>query len=237
MSHAIPARVFPADTNEVRWHSLYRIAAFAALLTVGLFFFQIVAFFVWPPPSSVAGYFVLLRSHPFIGLASLDFLIIVDEVLAIPLALALYFSLRRIHESIVLIATALSAASIACFLIGTPALNMLYLSQQYAAATTGMEQERLLAAGLAVLSSWQGTPFQVGNVVGSIGMALLGWVMLRSQVFSRSTGYVGTLSAVVGLGMYVPKVGIFISLLSVVGMQVWYVMIALALFRLCNRTA
>jgi hypothetical protein len=36
--------------------------------------------------------------------------------------------------------------------------------------------------------------------------------------------------------MYVPKVGVYISILSVVGMQVWYVIIALTLFRLCNRT-
>ena len=234
MSQAIPAPVFLSDTSEIRWHSLYRIAAVAALIAVALFLFQILAFFIWPPPSSVAGHFGLLRSHPFIGLVSLDFLIIVDEVLAIPLTLALYFSLRRVNESLVLLATALSAGSIACFLIGTPALNMLYLSQQYAAATTGVEQERLLATGLAVLSSWQGTPFQVGNVVGSIGMLLIGSVMLRSQIFSRSTGYVGILSAVVGLGMYVPKVGIFISLVSVVGMQIWYVMIALALFRVCR---
>ncbi len=235
MSHAIPAPALLSDVSEVRWHYLYRTAAIAALITVALFLFQIVAFFVWPPPSTVAGHFALLQSRPFIGLVSLDFLIIVDEVLAIPLCLALYLSLRRAHESLMLIATALSAASITCFLIATPALNMLTLSRQYA-ATSGAEREQLLAAGQAVLSAWQGTPFQVGNVVGSIGMLLIGWVMLRSQIFSKSTGLVGIVSGVLGIGMYVPKIGVFISILSVVGMQIWYVMIALKLFRLSNRT-
>jgi len=236
MSHASPAPVLLSDVSEDRWHYLYRTAAIAALLSVSLFLFQIVAFFVWPPPSTVAGHFALLHSRPFVGLVSLDFLIIVDEVLAIPLCLALYLSLRRVHESLVLIATALSAASIVCFLIATPALNMLYLSQQYAAATSTVDREGLLAAGQAVLSSWQGTPFQVGNVVGSIGMILIGWVMLRSQIFSNSAAYVGIVSGAVGFGMYVPKFGVFISIFSVVGMQIWYVMIALALFRLCKRT-
>lgn len=183
----------------------------------------------------MSGHFALLQSRPFVGLVSLDFLIIVDEVLAIPLCLALYLSLRRAHESLVLIATALSAASITCFLIATPALNMQALSRQYAAAS-GVEREQLLAAGQAVLSAWQGTPFQVGNVVGSIGMMLIGWVMLRSQIFSKSAGYVGIVAGLLGIGMYVPKVGIFISLLSVVGMQIWYVMIALKLLRLSKRT-
>jgi hypothetical protein len=227
-----PAPVSSYALSEGRWYYLYRTAAIAALITVALFLFQIVAFFVWPPPSTVAGHFALLQSRTFVGLVSLDFLIGVDEVLAIPICLALYFSLRRVHESLVLIATALSAASITCFLIATPALNMLYLSQQYAAATTGVEREEFLAAGQAVLSSWFGTPFQVGNVVGSIGMLLIGWVMVRSQIFSDTAGYVGMMAGALGLGMYVPRVGVFISIFSVVGMQVWYVMIALTFLRL-----
>ena len=235
MSHANPAPVLSFDISEGRWHYLYRTAAIAALITVALFLFQIVAFFLWPPPSTVAGHFALLQARPIVGLISLDFLIIVDEVLAIPLMFALYLSLHRVHESLMLIATGLSAASIVCFLIATPALNMLYLSQQYAAASATAERDGLLAAGQAVLSAWMGTPFQVGNVVGSIAMVLIGWVMLRSQIFSQAAGYVGIVAGVVGLGMYVPKVGVYISILSVVGMQVWYVMIAVSLFRLCNR--
>jgi len=235
MSHATPVPVFSFDASEGRWHYLYRSAAVAALITVALFLFQIVAFFLWPPPSTLAGHFALLQSRPIVGLISLDFLIIVDEVLAIPICLALYLSLRRVHESLMLISTGLSAASIVCFLIATPALNMLYLSRQYAAATTAVERDGLLAAGQAVLSAWMGTPFQVGNVVGSIAMVLIGWVMLRSHFFSQAAGYVGIVAGVVGLGMYVPKVGVYISILSVVGMQIWYVMIAVTLLRLCNR--
>ena len=236
MSNAFPAPMLGFDASESRWNFLYRIAAIAALITVALFLVQIVAFFVWPPPSTVAGHFALLQSRTLVGLISLDFLIIVDEVLAIPISLALYLSLRRVHESLVLIATALAAASIVCFLVATPALNMLYLSQQYAASASAVEREGLLAAGQAVLSSWQGTPYQVGYVVGTIDMLIISWVMLHSQIFSTATAYVGIAASVIGFGVYVPKVGVFISILSVVGMQAWYVMIALALLRLCNRT-
>jgi len=236
MSLAIPAPILTSQPSDSRWHYLYRTAAIAALVSVAFFLFQIAAFFLWPPPSTVAGHFALLHSRPFIGLVSLDFLILIDEVLAVPLYLALYLSLRRVHESLMLIATALSAASIFCYLIATPALNMLYLSRQYAAASTAVDREELLAAGQAVLSSWQGTPIQVGYAVGTIGMLLIACVMLRSEVFGKAAAYVGIVASLVGFGFYVPKVGVYISILSVVGMQVWYVMIALVLFRLCRRT-
>ena len=236
MSHAIPAPALLSEVSEVRWHSLYRIAAVAALISVAIFLVQIVAFFVWPPPSTVAGHFALLQSHPLIGLISLDFFIIVDEVLAIPLFLALYLSLRHVNESLMLLATALSAASILCFLIATPALSMLVLSQQYAAATNGAEREGLLAAGQALLSCWQGTPFQVGYIVGTMGMLFVAWVMLRSEIFSKSAAYVGIAASVIGFGLYVPKIGVLLSIFSVVVIQVWYVMIAVAFLRISKRT-
>ena len=237
MSHAIPAAALLSDAGEARWHSLYRIAAFAALISVAIFLVQIVAVFVWPPPSTVAGHFALLQSHPLIGLISLDFFIIVDEVLTIPLFLALYLSLRHVNESLMLLGTALSAASILRFLIATPALSMLVLSQQYAAATNGGEREGLLAAGQALLSCWQGTPFQVGYIVGTLGMLLVAWVMLGSEIFRKAAGYVGIAASVIGFGLYVPKIGVLLSIFSVVVVQVWYVMIALAFFRISRRTS
>jgi hypothetical protein len=232
MVDVIPDALVTSGATENRWDFLYRTAAIAALISVAPFMFQIVAFFLWPPPSTVQGHFALLQSRPLIGLVSLDFVIIVDEVLAIPICLALYLSLRRFHESLVLIATALSAVSIVCFLIATPALNMLYLSHQYATAANTAERDGILGAGQAVLSSWLGTPYQVGYVLGSIDMILISIVMLRSKIFSRFTANMGILAGVVGFGVYVPKVGVFISILSVVSMQIWYVMVALALLRL-----
>lgn len=232
MSHAMQGVVVRSSGGEDRWHFLYRTAAIAALICVALFLFQIIAFFVWPPPSTVAGHFALLHSRPLVGLVSLDFLIIVDEVLAIPICLALYLTLRRAHPSLVLIATALSAVSIVGFLMATPALNMLYLSHQYIAATTAADREGLLGAGQAVLSSWMGTPYQAAYVVGTIGMLLIAIAMLQSLIFSRVTAYVGMVASVLGFGLYVPRVGVDISILSVVAMQVWYVLIALTLLRL-----
>jgi hypothetical protein len=88
MTAVHPDAVVSLAVSEDRWHPLYRTAAVAALISVVLFMIQIVAFFVWPPPSTVQGHFALLQSRPLIGLVSLDFVIILDEVLAIPICLA-----------------------------------------------------------------------------------------------------------------------------------------------------
>ncbi len=232
MSSSIPDVMMDFSAAEDRWDFLYRTAAIAALISVTLFLFQIVAFFVWPPPSTVAGHYALLHARPFVGLVSLDYVIVVDEVLGIPILLALYLSLRRVHESLVLIATMLSVVSTVCFISGNPSLSMLYLSQQYAAATTAAARDGLLGAGQAVLSSWLGTPYQAAYVVGTISMLIISCVMLRSAVFSKFTAYVGIVAGIVGFGLYVPRIGVYISILSVVAMQIWYAMIALTLFRL-----
>jgi hypothetical protein len=55
---------------------------------------------------------------------------------------------------------------------------------------------------------------------------------VRSLIFSKPSRYVGILAGALGLGMYVPRVGVYISILSVIGMQIWYVWIAVTLLRL-----
>jgi len=56
--------------------------------------------------------------------------------------------------------------------------------------------------------------------------------MLRSEIFGKRTAYVGIVTNIVVFGLYVPKVGIYISLLSVVGYLIWYILIARRLFQL-----
>jgi len=234
MSQASPSLTLDDRAEDVRWHFLYRAGAISALATVVLFVFQLAAYFVWPPPSTVAGHYALLQSHWFIGIISLDFLILVDELLAIPLSLALYLSLRRVHESLMLLATALAGVSIMCFLVATPALNMLSLSRQFAVASSDAQREALLAVGNSLMWS---SAFQVGYVVGSIEMLIVAWVMLYSPSFGKAAAYVGIAASLIGLGIYVPKVGVQLSLLSVVGMQVWYIMIAQTLWRVSRKAA
>ena len=220
------------ETAQSKWNWLYKIGGAAALLSLVFFPIQIMVFLVNPPPDSVIGWFQLFQDNPLVGLLDLDLLLIVDQVLAILIFLALYAALRRAQESFMEISLALGLVSIVLFIASNPAFAMLSLSDQYAAATSDAQRAVFLAAGQAALITWQGSAFQVSYLLGSIAAIILSAVMLRSRLFSKATAYLGILANVIALGLYVPVIGIYISIFSVVFLWVWYLLIACRLFQL-----
>jgi hypothetical protein len=56
--------------------------------------------------------------------------------------------------------------------------------------------------------------------------------MLRSDFFGKRIANVGIATNIVVFGLYVPTVGVYLSLLSVVGYLIWYILIARRLFHL-----
>jgi hypothetical protein len=221
--------------DDSGWQTLYRLGGVAALITVAMFVVQVAVFFVSPPPSTVQGYFTLFQSSPLLGLLALDLLILVDQVLGIPLLLALYVSLRRANPSLVVIALLLSVVSMAAYFASNTSFEMLSLSRQYAAATGEAQRAALLAAGEAMLATYTGTAFHVSYIFGSLGLLIASFVMLRSEVYSKATAYVGLVTNVLVFGLYVPVVGLYLSILSVFPfLLIWYIQIALRLFQLAR---
>lgn len=225
-------QVIDAENADSRWKGLYKVGGVAALIIVVLIPIQAIVFIAWPPPSTVIGYFTLFQNNKLLGLLDLDLLLIVDQALAIPILLALYIALRRASESFMAIATTLALVGIAAYFASNTAFNMLSLSDQYAAATTDAQRAMFLAAGQAMLAIYNGTAFHMSYIIGSVAIIIISAVMLRSNIFSKVTAYAGILAGVIGFGLYVPTIGIFISLFSVVGLWIWYILIARRLFQL-----
>jgi len=59
-------------------------------------------------------------------------------------------------------------------------------------------------------------------------------VMLRSRTFTKATAYMGILSNVLALGLYVPRIGIYILLFSIIFLWVWYILVTRSFFRLAQ---
>jgi hypothetical protein len=211
------------------WQTLHKVGGVTALAVLALIPIQMVVFFIWPPPSSVIGWFTLFQDNALVGLLDMDLLLIVDYLLLIGLFSALWASLRRANESLVAIALVLQLVATASYLASTVAFEMLTLSNQYATATTDAERSLFLAAGQAMLASWQGTAFDVSYVLSALAVLIVSAVMLRSydHMFSKVTGYAG-LSA--GVLMLVPPtagmIGVVFSLLSLVPLVIWLVLVA-----------
>jgi hypothetical protein len=138
----------------------------------------------------------------------------VDYVLLVPIVLAFYLALRQTSESFMAIATALYFVAIAVYFTSNTTFEMLSLSEGYAAATTDAQRGMYLAAGQAMLATFEGTAFQVSYVLASVA-GIIGAVMLRSDIFSRVAAFALIVGDVIGMGLYVPRIGIFLSVISV----------------------
>jgi hypothetical protein len=229
-----PMEASRAETTESAWKPLYQIGGGAALLLVVLYLIQMIVFVVSPPPGTVIGYFTLFHRNAFLGLLNLDLLSLADYVLFIPMFLALSLALRRVSPSFVAIALTSALVGIATYFASNKAFEMLSLSTQYAAATTGAQRSLVMVAGQAMLATYPGTAFNVSYVLLSIAPLIISVVMLRSNVFGKVTAYVGIAASAIGLGLFVPAIGVFLSLISVVALMIWYILIARRLLQLAQ---
>jgi hypothetical protein len=221
------------DTTTSGWRSIYRIGAVAALAVLALVPVQAAVFIVWPPPTTVGGFFSLFEQNAIVGLLALDLLLMASWILSALMFVALYAALRRTREAVVTVALIAELVALAVYFASNTAFSMLTLSQQYAAATTDAARSLFLAAGQAMLALYTGTAFNVSYLLSGVAALLMAGAMLRSGVFGRVTAYIGIAYAVLQV---VPPTagdaGMIVSLLSLAPMVIWIALIARTLFRL-----
>ena len=226
-------QVTDAETADSGWKGLYKVGGVAALTTLVLIPIQIIIFIAWPPPSTVIGFFTLFQNNWLLGLLNLDLLYMLTTALMGLVILALYAALRRASQSYMAIALTLGLVGTAVYFASNTAFNMLSLSDQYAAATTDAQRSMFLAAGQAMLAIYQGTAFDVYYVLSAVALLIISAVMLRSNIFSKVTAYVGIL---MGVLMLVPStagtIGLYLALISLVPTAIWLILITRRLFRL-----
>lgn len=213
---------------KVNFQPLYRIARFLALTMLIIIPLQIVIYVISPPPDTVKGFFELYHQNPFLGLLSLDFLYLFNNMIIIIVYLALFVVLYQEKPVTVLLALILGLIGIACYYPSNPAFEMLTLSNQYFQALP--EQQTIyLAAGEAVMAGYTGTSFDVYYVLSTICLLLFSWAIIKSTRFNKSVGLWGLAS---GFFMIVPSsagmLGMIFSFLSLIP---WVVFVTLLMLK------
>ncbi len=224
-------------TSEIRERSwLYRLAAIAALVILIIIIVQFITFIVAPPPyeGTAADWFRLFQSNPLAGLIDFELFMVIYTVLSLIIAVALFVTLRPSTPSFMTLYLVITLLGVAMFVASRPALEMLRMSRLYAGAATESERIIYLTAGENMIATFNGTAFQVSYLLGSIGGLILSLVMLRTPIFSKATAYVRIASSLCDLGLYVPMVGMYISIFSVFFLFAWHILIAIRLFRLAK---
>jgi len=235
-----------ALTPDPTWKSLYRIGG-AAALTAGIIFrrnlgAEISLVSGHTPPSTAIDWFTLLQNNRLLGLSYLNIFDIVNCALVGLMFLTLYTALRRANESYMAIATILGFVGIAVYFASNTAFSMLSLSDQYAATTTDAQRSMFLAAGQAVLAMGKGTGIYTSFLLLAVAGMVISAVMLRSNIFSKATAYVGILASAFDLAYciafpFLPAADadlVAICTIPAAGMllMIWHILIGRRLYQL-----
>jgi hypothetical protein len=226
-----------ADTEsaEVRWKDLYRIGGISCIVVVMLVVFAILAFFIWPyAPGSASTEDILetLQDDILGGLVSLDILLLVIEPVTVLPLLALYVALRRVNESYALIALVLGLIAVVSFVVARPLSELVLLSGKYATAANDAARSQYVAAAEALLSHFDGTAWIVGTVLMGVSALTSSLLMLRSDVFGKTSAYAGIIASAPGFGFFIPVIGPVLLFVATFGGVIWYILIARTFLRL-----
>jgi hypothetical protein len=217
---------------EPGWKTLYRVGGVVSLLMALFIPIQLVVFTMAPPQSTAAEWFVLYQRNAVLGLLGFELLMVVYAILSILLALALAAALWQTSQSLTAIYLVLSIVGSILFIAARPTFDMLSLSQAYSTATTDAQRALYLAAGEAKIATFNGTSFQVSYILGSLSGLVLSVIMLRSKVFGNATAWLRILSSVFDFGLFIPVVGIYVSIFSVLFLWIFHMLAAYKLLQL-----
>ena len=222
---------------ESRWRDLYRIGGVSSLLLAGLVAFAVIAYFIWPYTPGFAStetIFVTLNTDKLGALFSLDVMMLVTAPIDILLFIALYAALKRVNESYTLIALVLGLMAIALLIPTKPLAELVFLSEQYAAATTEVARSQYLVAGEALLTLASGTAWIIFSLFSNISFLLSSLLMLRSTDFGKATAYIGIVNSIFALGIIIPVfvIAAICGLGATIVGTMWFVLLARDFFRL-----
>lgn len=222
---------------KTNFQPLYRVAWYLALTMLILIPIQIMVYVIAPPPDTVKGLFELYQHNPFLGLLSLDFLYLFNNIIIAVIYLALFVLLYHERPVTVLLALILGLIGIACYYPSNPAFEMLTLSNQYFHAQP--EQLNIyLAAGEALMAGYTGTTFNVYYVLSTICLLLFAYALIKSPKFKKSVGLWGLAS---GFFMIIPSsagvLGMIFSFLSLIPWLVFIVLLMINFKKFATDTA
>jgi len=216
---------------------LFKTGGVIALVLVVIPLVQLVVFVVSPPPleGTAAEWFTLFQQNALLGLLGFEFLLVIYSLLSVVLSLALFAALRREARSLSMLFLVSSLIGAIAFVLARPAFEMLYLSHQFTAAPAEAQKTIILAAGEAMVAAFHGTAYWVSYILGSITGFLVGAAILRASVFGKVTAYLRILSGIFDFGIFIPGIGLFISVISVLLLMAFHVLVGRRLLQLPSK--
>jgi Domain of unknown function (DUF4386) len=183
------------------WRGLYRAGGVSAVLFVVLTIVAIVLVVVAPPPLNSDGATTLqyIASHKVLYIIE-QALWLAPSVFAMVVFLALFLALKHLNKSYAALGALAGIVSwalgLAIPVTGGGAPVLVYLSDQYLAATTAA-QHTAFATAAEVFIAENNIAFASG-ILGPVGILILSLVMLKG-VFPKGVAYLGVVTGALGI--------------------------------------
>jgi len=235
--------MFSKTANTPKEHNYHTVYRFGGIACIILLFYSLATLlimsFIGGPPESIEQTFSLIQKNRLTGLLRLDILTVFVMPLYYILFYGLFIALKNINHAAASIAMILAFAGVTLFLATPSVFSYLYLSDKFAIATSDFQKNQLLTAGESVLASdmWHGTGAKIGGLLLQTGALLISMLMLRSNVFNRSTAITGIAThgldlAHIIIGFFAPASGNIIMFIAGPLYLIWFPMVGIELFRL-----
>ncbi|HEX2910777.1 MAG TPA: DUF4386 family protein [Chloroflexia bacterium] len=221
------------------WRSLYWVGSISSALYVLLIIVPLILLFVAPQPPLSGGSEVLLYIADNKPVYIAELVSFVGLSLpAMVVFLALYLALKHLNKSYAALGalTGIVSEVLALAINSSPPSlngNLLYLSDQFVAATTTAQRTSLATAAESFIAL--SNSLNVIGILTAAGILIFSLVMLKG-VFARSVAYLGILTGVIGM--------LSEALRDVIGpgyflygllLPAWFILVGLRLYRLSKR--
>ena len=235
--------MFTTTTNtpiENNYHTVYSLGGIACII---LLFYSLATLLIMSliggPPETIEQTYSILQNNKLTGLLRLDILTVFVMPLYYLLFYSLFVALKNTNHSIASIAMIFAFAGVTLFLATPSVFSYLHLSDKFAIATSDIQKNQLITAGESILASdmWHGTGAKIGGLLLQTGALLISMLMLRSNVFNRSTAITGIAThgldlAHILIGFFAPAFGNIIMFIAGPLYLIWFPMVGIRLFRL-----
>jgi hypothetical protein len=230
-------RITELEIPDDRWKDLYKVGGLSSIVIAVSIILAIAAYFIWPYQDNtvfIETIFVALQTDLLGGLLSLDISLLLIAPLNLFLFLALYVALKQVNESYALIALILALMAVLLVVQTRPLAELTLLSDKYAEATNAAEKAQYLAAGESLHSYFSGTAWIIQTIFFMIAGLINSLLMLRTRFFSNATAWLGIGISIIGMGFFLPTIGILLLFLNTIGTIPWCVLVTRDFFRLGN---
>ena len=222
------------DKADDSWKAVSRVGAWAAIiLLIYSLSTMVVLVVLGGAPVTARECFEMIQKNVGVALLRLDLLTILVMPVFCLLYAGFYAALRRECWLLAVVSVASAAVGVTLILANASVASLVYLSDQYAAATSDSRRMLLLAAGEAVISNdiWHGTAASIGGVLLQGAGVVISVAMLRTAVFSRVIGYCGVVAHGLDLshilmGPFAPKSAIIAIAIAGPLYLVWFPLVA-----------